>query len=75
MKISIGDYLTKIYNDYKEESFIGIFQRMTPVLIVKDPDIIKDILIKDFSVFSNKGFNIFEKVRIRKDISYIRYIL
>ncbi|EFN73380.1 hypothetical protein EAG_07099, partial [Camponotus floridanus] len=33
-----------------------IFTGMTPILIVKDPDLIKDILIKDFPKFSNRGF-------------------
>ncbi|EFN73382.1 hypothetical protein EAG_07101, partial [Camponotus floridanus] len=33
-----------------------IFTGITPALIVKDPDLIKDILIKDFSKFSNRGF-------------------
>ncbi|XP_011862711.1 PREDICTED: probable cytochrome P450 6a13 isoform X1 [Vollenhovia emeryi] len=53
--ISMGDYLTELYNTYKDERMIGIFTRTTPVLIVKDPDLIKDILIKDFSVFSHRG--------------------
>jgi len=53
-----GDYLKDIYNEYKDESMIGIFTGITPALIVKDPDLIKDILIKDFSKFANRGFPI-----------------
>ncbi|XP_011878191.1 PREDICTED: cytochrome P450 6A1-like isoform X2 [Vollenhovia emeryi] len=58
--ISMGDYMTKLYNTYKDERMIGIFTRTTPVLIVKNPDLIKDILIKDFTVFSHRGVPIFE---------------
>lgn len=57
------DYLMEIYNMYKDEPMIGIFVRRTPVLIVKDPDLIKDILIKDFPSFAERGFTTHEKVR------------
>ncbi|KAL0124312.1 hypothetical protein PUN28_006273 [Cardiocondyla obscurior] len=57
----MGDFITKIYNDYKNESMIGIFSSRTPILIVKDLDLIKDIIIKDFSVFANRGLPTFEK--------------
>jgi len=63
IKISPGDYLTKVYNDYKDERLIGIFVMRTPVLIVKDPDLIKDVLIKDFLKFANRGHPNYEKVR------------
>jgi len=62
-KISEGDYSTKVYNDYKDERLIGIFARRTPILIVKDPDLIKDVLIKDFSKFASRGLPTHEKVR------------
>jgi len=63
--ISLGDYLTEVYNAYKDEPLIGIFARKTPILIVKDLDLIKDILIKDFAKFADRGFPIFEKVRFK----------
>ena len=63
-KIHLGDYVTKIYNEYKNEALIGIFSRKTPILIVKDLDLIKDVLIKDFTCFSDRGFPVTEKVRI-----------
>ncbi|XP_011638474.1 probable cytochrome P450 6a14 [Pogonomyrmex barbatus] len=33
----------------------------TPVLIIKDPDLIKDVLIKNFSTFASRGIPTFEK--------------
>nr|AIC33176.1 CYP6A1 [Solenopsis invicta]QRY28578.1 cytochrome P450 CYP6AS160 [Solenopsis invicta] len=59
--ISAGDYLTKIYNTYKDEPMVGIFTRKTPLLIVKDLELIKDVLIKDFTMFADRGLPIFEK--------------
>ncbi|XP_071567381.1 cytochrome P450 6A1-like [Temnothorax nylanderi] len=60
-KTSVGDYLAEMYNTYKDEPMIGIFARKTPVLIVQDLDLIKDVLIKDFSVFANRGIPTSEK--------------
>ena len=61
-KISIGDFLYKLYAEYKDEPMFGIFARRTPILVVTDPELIKDVLIKDFSSFSDRGIVIHEKV-------------
>ncbi|XP_011865160.1 PREDICTED: probable cytochrome P450 6a13 [Vollenhovia emeryi] len=58
--ISMGDYFTELYNAYKDEPMIGVFTRTSPHLVVKDPDLIQDILIKDFTVFSHRGVPISE---------------
>lgn len=61
----IGDYMMELYNNYKDESMIGIFTRGKPILVLKDLDFIKDVLIKNFSNFSERDFaNIHEKVRL-----------
>ncbi|XP_011865154.1 PREDICTED: probable cytochrome P450 6a13 [Vollenhovia emeryi] len=60
-KISWCNYLMKLCEDYKTESVIGIFAQRTPVLVVKDLDLVKDILIKDFPTFADRGFTIHEK--------------
>ncbi|XP_003704281.2 putative cytochrome P450 6a14 [Megachile rotundata] len=54
--VSLAQFLTDLYMKYRNEPMIGIFARRTPILIVQDPDIIKDVLIKDFSKFANRGF-------------------
>ena len=55
-KESLASFLTNLYTKYKNELMIGIFVRREPILIILDPDIIKDVLIKDFSKFANRGF-------------------
>ncbi|XP_024867536.1 probable cytochrome P450 6a13 [Temnothorax curvispinosus] len=60
-KISVGDYLTEMYNTYKDEPMIGIFDNKTPVLVIHDLDLIKDVLIKDFLVFPTREIPISEK--------------
>lgn len=61
-KKAAGDYLMEMYNEFKNEPMIGIFARKTPVLIVKDPEFIKDVLIKDFTKFADRGIPLSEKV-------------
>lgn len=58
----MANYLLNIYNSYKDERYIGIFFRSKPILVIRDPELIKDILIKDFSSFPQRGMNITEKV-------------
>ncbi len=59
---SLANFLDKDYVAYENEPMWGLFARRTPLLIVKDPEFIKDILIKDFTVFSDRGMSVNEKV-------------
>lgn len=59
---SNADFSKAIYDEFKSEPIIGLFARRTPVVMVKDMDLIKDVLIKDFSVFASRGQKIYEKV-------------
>ncbi|KAI4495561.1 hypothetical protein M0802_008573 [Mischocyttarus mexicanus] len=63
-KISVGDYLKELYDDpkYKNDPMIGIYSRSSPILIVKDPEFIKHVLIKDFSKMSDRGLPTSQKV-------------
>lgn len=61
-RIFMGDYLHELYNAYKKEPMVGFFARRMPILLLKDLDLIKEILIKDFSLFSNRGIPLLEKV-------------
>ncbi len=33
---------------------LGFYELMTPVRYVSDPDLIQDVLIKNFNIFSNR---------------------
>ena len=52
----------EIYEEYKDEPMIGCFFQNFPVLILKDPDLIKDVLIKDFSTFADRGIKFVKQV-------------
>lgn len=61
-KTSMGQLLKSVYDENRDEAVIGIYLRRQPVLLLVDPEVIKDVLIKDFSVFGERGLRTFEKV-------------
>jgi len=49
------DFYRKIYYDLAGHKYGGLFQMRTPYLMIRDPEIINNVLIKDFSNFPNRG--------------------
>lgn len=45
----------EIYNWFKNEDFFGVFRVRTPSLILRNPELIKNVFVKDFGNFSNRG--------------------
>ncbi|XP_015110853.1 cytochrome P450 6k1 isoform X2 [Diachasma alloeum] len=54
-RMSMGTYVTSIYRDYAGEPLVGIYQSRRPMLVVNDLELIKNIMIKDFSKFVDRG--------------------
>lgn len=61
-KEPVNKLIDRVYKEYPNEPVVGIYARKTPILVVKDLDLIKDVLIKDFSHFMDRGLKIHEKV-------------
>lgn len=53
-KAQIGLWMKTLY-DATTEPFIGIYGIFRPILLVRDPDLVRLILIKDFSNFTDRG--------------------
>lgn len=58
----IGDFFKIIYEEHEEEPLVGMYEITDPCLMVKDLDLVKKILIKDFSSFPSRGAKTFKKV-------------
>lgn len=41
-----------IYNAFPEERYIGFYEFLQPILLVRDPKLIESVLVRDFSHFS-----------------------
>lgn len=49
----VGDFITRLYNS-SSEPFIGLYSILRPILLVRDPDLIRSILVKDFAHFTDR---------------------
>ncbi|KAJ8984451.1 hypothetical protein NQ317_012515 [Molorchus minor] len=50
---NVAEVYTDIYREFKQYPFVGIFRGGTPCILVRDPELIKNITIKDFKHFNN----------------------
>ncbi|CAG9792320.1 unnamed protein product [Diatraea saccharalis] len=50
-----------MYFKHPDEKVVGFFRSTTPELIIRDPEIIKKILISDFSYFYGRGFHPYKR--------------
>lgn len=57
MKESIGVHMRKLYNKFKEHPFAGFFLLGRPAVLIRDPELVKSILVKDFDHFFNRSFH------------------
>jgi cytochrome P450 len=54
MKKTIGEKLQKIYNEHSDKPYVGIFSFDKPSLLIRDPELVKFILVKDFQTFMDR---------------------
>ncbi|CAH1155387.1 unnamed protein product [Phaedon cochleariae] len=59
---STGEIIKEIYRKYEGFPFVGIFRATTPVLLVRDPDFVKKIIVRDFKHFQDND------VEVDKDV-------
>ncbi|KAB0802401.1 hypothetical protein PPYR_04587 [Photinus pyralis] len=59
---SLGQICAEIYNAFPNHTYVGFYKSRTPGIVVRDYELIKDILIKDFKKFHDNDFYIDEKV-------------
>lgn len=55
LKITIAESLQMIYKEYEGHPFVGIYELATPVLLLRDPKLIKYVLVKDFACFQSES--------------------
>uniref|UniRef100_A0A1B0CII4 Cytochrome n=1 Tax=Lutzomyia longipalpis TaxID=7200 RepID=A0A1B0CII4_LUTLO len=60
-KTSITDFVRDIYESTCGEDFIGLYAIFRPILFVRNSDLCRNILIKDFQSFHDRGVYVNEK--------------
>jgi cytochrome P450 family 6 len=61
-KASIGEKLQGIYNEHSDKPYVGIFSFDKPSLLIRDLDLVKNILVRDFQTFIDHVFTADEKI-------------
>jgi len=54
----------RFYRQFPGEKYCGFYQMTTPMLMVRDPELINNMLIKDFSHFTDRGLDVDPEVNL-----------
>ncbi|KAJ0177460.1 hypothetical protein K1T71_007469 [Dendrolimus kikuchii] len=46
------------YNKFKDQRYFGFYQYMVPALVLKDPELIRQTMVRDFNCFIDRGVHI-----------------
>ncbi|KAJ0175189.1 hypothetical protein K1T71_009330 [Dendrolimus kikuchii] len=52
---NLGLVFEEIYKQFPNEKVVGVYRMTTPCLMIRDLDIIKHVMIKDFDLFTDRG--------------------
>jgi hypothetical protein len=51
LRKAIGEMFKALYDAFPDEPFVGTYELTKPMLIIRDPELIKRVTVKDFSYF------------------------
>jgi cytochrome P450 len=61
LKTTIGEQLQGIYNEQSDKPYVGIFSFDKPSLLIRDLELVKNILVKEFQTFMDRTFSFEDK--------------
>lgn len=53
-KLAFNDFIKQIYNKYPNAKVFGLFDMSSKMFVIRDPELIKKITVKDFEHFVNR---------------------
>lgn len=53
-KKSAGMFTTELYEQFKGEPYVGFYIFDKPFILIRDPELVKHVLVKDFSLFVDR---------------------
>ncbi|XP_067009335.2 probable cytochrome P450 6a14 [Anabrus simplex] len=60
LRTSLPELFQKIYHQFESHRYAGVYQSRVPSLMIRDPELIKSILVKDFQHFPHRGLKVDE---------------
>lgn len=64
------EFLDEMYYYFEDAPLFGIFQMLEPVMILKDPEVVHTIMIKDFNNFYDRGLDVIFPHKKLNPLSY-----
>ncbi|KAF5308636.1 hypothetical protein FQR65_LT06097 [Abscondita terminalis] len=61
VKKSLGQLYAQVYNDFPNLRYVGFYKIREPAIVVRDAELIKNMLVKDFSSFHDNDFHVDEE--------------
>uniref|UniRef100_A0AAT9UTK5 Cytochrome P450 6PZ20 n=1 Tax=Maconellicoccus hirsutus TaxID=177089 RepID=A0AAT9UTK5_MACHI len=58
LRKSLAEIYLEMYRKLEPHRYAGVFNSIKPTIIIRDPDLLKDVLIKDFAFFNDRGFDV-----------------
>lgn len=55
-------YFFSFTSEHNDKPYVGLYKIREPIILVRDADIVKDILIKDFQTFGKNDFVVDEDI-------------
>lgn len=60
-KKSIGHVINDIYLKHPDKPFVGFWMFFKPTLLIRDPELVKSVFVRDFMAFHDRGVYVNEK--------------
>jgi cytochrome P450 family 9 len=60
--LSFPDFVVYLYNKLKGHKYGGMYQFMSPIVLLRDPELIKMVTVKDFEHFLDHQLQVTEEV-------------
>jgi hypothetical protein len=61
LKTTVGEQLRRIYNAHSDKPYVGIFSFDKPILLIRDLELMKKILVKDVQTFMDRTLSTEER--------------
>ncbi|GBP59933.1 Cytochrome P450 6B2 [Eumeta japonica] len=61
-KVSLAHAAEEVYRKYPNERYVGTFLGSQKSLVIRDPELIKSVLLTDFSYFHKRGLSLHQTV-------------
>ena len=60
--MNIGEHFQQIYEQHSDKPYVGLFSFDKPILLIRDLELVKNILVKDFQYFIDRITSFDEKL-------------